>query len=507
MVTTRQRQIYAAATGPVAETTEFVTIGYVVDTNDPQQMGRVRVVCPMWGDSYDTLVDDLPWALYITPFGGQTNVGTRGPGIQTSEGGISYGMWAIPKVGAQVLVMCVDGDPQHRVYIGCLYDQHTPHTMPHGRWKYDDHPTLAKSSTNPKPYGPYTSLEGFIEPLNENLREAFGSKDEPSFEWRTRAGDYQVSAVDVSHLGRVYGSAPDDKQIRDGAWESTQGYQGSRMFSESSTSASAINYDSMVYSWTSPGFHAISMDDRQENCRMRFRTTAGHQIIMDDTNERIYIQTAKGNNWIELDQAGNIDVFTTNKVNIHSKKDINLTSDETIRMHAKKGIHMYSGTEIRQQAVGDIHTKSAANIRSHADASIYNDAGADVHTKAGGNIRAMAGGSWYAEGGSTVHLKSGSNMHLSGGGSFNGSAGGVMKLTGSTIHLNGPAAAPASASGTQPAAEQPAMWTNRVPDHEPFGRVMTKDDFSHEPEVAYDSDSNGRVERGTTITRGMYWRR
>lgn len=507
MAETNQRRIYAAAVGPTSETTESVTIGYVVDTNDPQQMGRVRAVCPMWGDSYQTNVDDLPWALYITPFGGQTNVGTRGPGIQTSEGGISYGMWAIPKVGSQVLVMCVDGDPQYRVYVGCLYDQLTPHTMPHGRWKFDDHPALEKSSANPKPYGPYTSREKFIEPLAQNLREAFAFKDEPNFEWRSRAADYQAAAIDVSHINSVYGDAPDDKQIRVDDWESTQGYQANRGVPDSPTSASAINYDSMTYSWTTPGFHAISMDDRQENCRVRFRTTAGHQIILDDTNERIYIQTAKGNNWIEMDQAGNIDVFTTNKVNIRSAKDINLTSDETIRMHAKKGIHMYSGSEIRTQAVGDIHTKSAANIRTHADASMYAEAGADIHTKAGSNVRTLAGASLYLEAGSNMHIRSSTNLNLQAGSSLNETAGAAIKLTGSAIHLNGPAATPASASGVQPPAEQPAMWTNRVPSHEPFGRVMTKGDFSHEPELPYNDKNNGRVERGTKIVRGMYWRR
>jgi hypothetical protein len=372
---------------------------------------------------------------------------------------------------------------------------------------YDDHPALTKKNANAVPYGPYTSREGFIEPLAENLREAFAVTDNPNFEWRSRAADHQVAAVDVSHLDHTYGNTPDDKQIRADEWESTQGYQASRQVATSPSSASAVNYDSMVYSWTTPGFHALSMDDRQENCRVRLRTTAGHQILMDDTNERIYIQTAKGNNWIEMDQAGNIDVFTTNKVNIRSRQDINLTSDMSIRMHAKDGIHMYSGSEIRAQAVGDIHVKTAANIRTHADASIYEEAGTDIHVKAGSNIREQAGASLYLEASSAIHAKSGSNFHIQAGGTLNETAGGVIKLTGSTIHLNGPAAAAASSSNAQSPAEQPAKWTNRVPDHEPYGRVMTKGDFTHEPEVPYNSKQNGRIERGIEIIRGMFWRR
>jgi phage baseplate assembly protein gpV len=478
MTLTRQHHAYTAATGPVKETNEFVTIGFVVDTNDPQQMGRIRAVCPTWGDSYGTPINDLPWALYITPFGGQTTVGTRGAGIQSSEGGIAYGMWAIPKVGAQVLIMCVDGDPQHRVYLGCMYDQFTPHTMPHGRWKYDDHPALEKSSSSSKPYGPYTSREGFIEPLAENLREAFAFKNEPNFEWRTRAADYQAAAIDVSHLNGVYGDAADDKQVKESGWVSTQGYQISRTDPQAPTSVTDKNYDNMVYSWTSPGFHSMSMDDRQENCRVRFRTTGGHQIILDDTNERIYIQTAQGRNWIEMDQAGNIDVFTTNKVNIRSRKDINLTSDASIRMHAKKGIHMYSGEEIRMHAMSDIHTRTPANIRTNAGSSIYTQAAANIH------------------------IKSGSNVNITAGATANIYAAGDIIETGSNIHLNGPVAETAAAP-----SEQPALWTNRVPDHEPWARTMTKDDTTHAPELAYTDKRVGKVERGIEIDRGMFWRR
>jgi hypothetical protein len=113
----------------------------------------------------------------------------------------------------------------------------------------------------------------------------------------------------------------------------------------------------------------------------------------------------------------------------------------------------------------------------------------------------------YIEAASALHAKTGSNMNLQAGASLNESAGSEIKLSGSVIHLNGPQAAAASASNVQPPAEQPAKWTNRVPAHEPYGRVMTKDDFTHEPEVPYDSDSNGRVERGINIVRGMFWRR
>lgn len=472
-----QRALFEAA-APQKLTQDYVTLGTVVDTNDPQQMGRVRVVCPQWGDSWSANVEDMPWAIYVAPFGGQTQMGTRGPGIQESEGGIAYGMWAVPKIGAQVVVMCIDGNPSTRMYFGCVYDQFTPHTMPHGRFMYDDHPELEKSGASPAPYGPYTSTEKYIQPLTANMKKAFGDKSEPSYEYRTRAADYTVSRVDISQIDHTYSKVQDDESVTHDGRSYTQGYQVSRSDPDAPSSYTTRNYDSMVYSITTPGFHAFSMDDRQENCRMRLRTTSGHQIILDDTNERIYIATAQGNNWIELDQDGNIDIYTSNKLSVHAAKDINLTSDETIRMYAKKGIHMHSDDEIRVDAAKDIHIKTQQNVRTKADQSIKAEAGQEFSVKTGTDLKLTSGGN--------THYNASSNMYC----------------TATEIHLNGPTAATADA-----AAEQPAFWTNKVPDHEPYARVMTKNDFTHDPELKYDDKKVGRVERGRVIARGMFWRR
>lgn len=473
---TKQHDIFQASAGQ--QNTTSPTLGIVADTNDPQQMGRVRVVCPQWGDSWNTELENLPWAMYMSPFGGQVQVGTRGPGVQSSDGGVAYGMWAIPKVGSQVVVMCVDGNPMARIAIGCVFDQFTPHTLPHGRFMYDDHPELQKAGDDAKPYGPYTSAETLIQPLSQNLRRAFGAVGEKNYEYRTRGADYTVSRVDVSQLPQTYSKVQDDKDVNEDGWISTQGYQASRQDPYGQSSLTDKNYDSMVYSFTSPGFHSFSMDDRQENCRVRFRTTSGHQIIMDDTNERIYIATAQGNNWIELDQEGNIDVFTTNKLNIHASREINMTSDETVRLYGKKGVHIKSDQDIRVQS------------------------GTDVHVKVGANLRLSTGASGFVQTGAAFHLQAGSTVNLQSGGSFQTLAGGGYAVDAPSIDMNSGLAGAASA-----AADQPAFWTNRVPMHEPWARTMTRTDFTHEPELAYDSKDAGRVERGRVIERGAFWRR
>lgn len=507
MKETIARRLHREAGGETALRQGMIlTVGTVVDTNDPQQMGRVRAVCPFFGDTFDMLITDVPWALCVTPFAGANQVGTRGPGLDSTDGYMAYGLWAIPKIGAQVIIGFLDGNVQQRIWLGCLHDQLTPHTMPHGRFMFDDHPTLEEDNDffqdgEVRPFGPYSTEEKFIKPTKDNLKTAFTSddstRDGKKYEWRTRGADYSVSAVDLEDLVATWSQHADDKDYVYEEWMNRQGYQLSRIRPDLQSPLTQHNFDNQVTALVSPGFHALSMDDRQENCRIRLRTTSGHQVILDDTNERIYIQTAGGENWIEMDQKGNIDVFTSNKVNIHAAKDINFTADETIRMYAGKGIHMYSGDEVRLQAAKDVHFKFAQNWHTHVSQDVYIQTDQDLNVK--------SGQASYWQSVDNIEVKSGADLNLTSGGTTNQNAGAAIIETAPAIHHNGPGATTA-APATSP-SELAAYWTSRVPDHEPWGRVMTKDDTTHDPEVSYTDASNGKVERGVAIPRGTYWRR
>lgn len=475
----QQHQLFTEAANQ-SPSNAFQTIGTVVDTNDPMEHGRLRVVCTQWGDTFDTPVDDIPWAMYVTPFGGHTHVGTRGPGLQSSTGGVAYGMWAIPKVGAQVLIGCVDGNTMTRIWLGCVFDPFVAHTLPHGRYLYDQHPALNQTGS---PVGPLTSSESPIEPLSMNMQRAFG--EQANHEFKTRGADYQAAAVSVDQLNQTYSNVPDDDGVTVDNWVSKQGYQTNRLDSK-------LGDDSTVYSLTTPGFHSLSMDDRQENCRIRMRTTSGSQVLLDDTNERIYVSTAGGSNWIEMDYAGNIDLFTTGNLSGRASGDINLTSDESIRLYGKKGVHIVSDEEIRITTPTTTLKGNALNVGLTGDLKTTS---ASAHINAD-NVFMTAG--------STLNLKGGSAAKLSGG-DIHISASGAILNTGSVIHLNGPSASPATTA--QLPTVKPAFYVSRLPTHEPFARCMTKDDNTISPEFAYADSRVNRVERGKDIPRGMFWRR
>lgn len=522
-----------------------ITIGFVVDTNDPQQNGRVRAVCPALGDSTSPnahVLEDIPWAQYLSPFGGVVDENLpRGPLLETDtekEGPLSYGFWSPPRVGAQVLVMCIDGDPQYRVYIGCINIPHTVHTLPHGRYSYNI-PTQNGQFLD----GPYSSSETPIQPLYDNITKSFtssnplGSNGRESIEWLSRGADYTASALDNQNITTSFSNIADDKDhevsLQDGSnFNKRQGYNYDRINPQQRFKSTGSRYDNSVHSWNTPGFHAISMDDRPENCRMRFRTTTGHQIILDDSNERIYVSTAEGKNWIEMDQQGNVDVYAERKISIHSDSDININAAENIRMNAKN-IHLNTSNELRAFSSNDLHLKTNGNFRIFSNDSFYIHSLNEINLLSNSAMKITSNNTLdikssdvFTSEASMVNISS-STINLSGttNGSFNGNITGQagFALTAglatpgapSPISIAGPSSVSASTASSSETIT--ANLTTRKPLHEPWPRISYNlnltdvSDPSSIPSHVLEHDVNSfkvNVEdHGTEFNRNPYWLR
>jgi len=277
-----------------------LTLGVVVDNADPMQNGRLKIYVPSY-DPIDYTVDDLPWAMYVSPFGGVTANYKVGPEQAELPGISAYGFWAIPKNGAHVLVGCIDGNPETRFYLGCVFMPEHNRTMPTGIDGVKSE--IDESGLYPQKDYPH---------MQERLTEAGLWKSDKHFKTR---GGYERS---ISHPSNKNSNKPTDN-----------GY--------ASKPLEPSKADSQTYTWTTPGRHTIVMSDVDDHCRIRVKTTNGQQILLDDTNERIYISTGKGKNWIELDEGnGKVYIYSDSKINIRAKNDLNLYSDENINIVANK---------------------------------------------------------------------------------------------------------------------------------------------------------------------------
>lgn len=499
------------------------SVGRVMDTNDPKQMGRIRVYIP-GVDRNTSRVRDLPFAIYCAPFAGHQQKQSRGPTDDAfTTGPVAYGMFAIPKVGTDVIVGCLNGDPNIRIWFGALYGDLLDGTLPHGRYLFDTEGNLD---------GPLSASEHPIQPLYDNYTEAYtrttataindGGKGLPprkNFEWRARGMDYQAAGlgnIQKNLDDQVVSSVADNRNYsfteEDGrpfkGGDYTQGYAESRIEPNLSYDPSMVdggkNLDPQTYSITTPGFNSLSMDDRPENARVRLRTGSGHQIILDDTNERIYISTATGNTWVEMDQCGNVDIYAARRVSIHSEIDVNITTGGTFRVTAKGGIHMDSEGEVRITSKKDTHIRSYKSTRVRSNES--------TNISSGGAMNVLAGTTLNISSSAATNINSGGLGAWTSGASLNFNASGNILQTASKIHMNGPTAA--TAKSAEQSGAHDAYFTNRVPEHEPWGRIMmaksaTDNDSGNQflLELPYTSREVGRLELGEVIPRNPRWHR
>jgi hypothetical protein len=365
-----------------------IVIGVVVDTDDPLQMGRLRIYCPDLNDD-PKKVQHLPWAVYASPFGGsiRNSCYTRGHDQKnaTSSGTTQYGFWAIPEKGANVLITCIAGDPRRRVWLGCLYEHGETSGLLNGVYDWE--------SLEGAPDGPFCSPGPDHEderiplnPLYNNLSEAF-KNEKDSAEWKTRGADYSGMVntnIDSFGTNKSLQDNEDDEWVKEKL--------GAMGYDWSSFKNLGAYLSSKIFGWLTPGLHSITFDDRPFNTRIRIRTTAGHQILLDDTNERIYISPFKGNAWLELDVSGNIDIFSGRRISMHATKDINFSTDETFRVKAKKGIFMYAGDTRGQSpldsipADGQIRIQSSNDMHIYSEGNLYQKINENMHLKIDGNL-------------------------------------------------------------------------------------------------------------------------
>jgi hypothetical protein len=148
----------------------------------------------------------------------------------------------------------------------------------------------------------------------------------------------------------------------------------------------------------------------------RIRTRTGHQLLMHNSEDLIYIGNSKGTTWIELTSNGKIDIYAQDSISIHSENDLNFRADRDINFEAGRNVNIKAaGGKMQLESVGSV------NIIAAADGKITVGAGFD--------------------------LVSGSGTKLSSGGATNIKSSGT-NIDGGDINLNSGTANPFNANST-----------------------------------------------------------
>ena len=319
-------------------------LAIIKNNADPARLGRLAVFVPDIGGDED---DSSKWYIvrYASPFMGST-LGL--PGSADSDNFSfsqqTYGFWAVPPdIGNFVLMTFVMGDPTRGYWFACVPNMQTTHMIP-GLARPAGNTTAGKIN-NDSTFGQGRISNTSYLPTSELVSESGSVDNNPEF--------YNLpKVVHVWQANIVIEQGLDRDPVRGTITSSSQRETPSQVVGLSSpgrTSPDTTDFPNLeellknqnlkistVQSFANrKGGHSLVMDDGDvygQSRLMRLRSSSGHQILMHDTEDLIYISNSKGTAWVELTPDGSVNIFSNSNVSIRAQQDLNLHADNNINI-------------------------------------------------------------------------------------------------------------------------------------------------------------------------------
>jgi len=343
---------------------------------------RVRVIATS-AVSTNANVDDTVVANYCSPFFG-TTFGTDQQelpdGAYTS--GQSYGMWMVPPdIGNKVLVMCTPAGDWY--WIGCIYDSSSHHMVPAigrnvgGKDRTRAPGSLPASGSSNLPVVEYSTSEA-------TAFDADGLENTPRY-----THEYQASRLIMQGLDR--------DPIRGAISSSSLRESPSNVYGISTPGRKVSKGDQVPGSpdlvYARQGGHTFVMDDGDKDGKdqlMRLRTTGGHQILMNDSENVLYIASASGQHWLEFSKNGQINVYGAAGFNLRTQGVLNLHSDVLLNMSAPNIKMTAMGND--KAPLGSISMATSGNFSASAVGMASLKCNGQLTLSAVGKASLVAGG-------------------------------------------------------------------------------------------------------------------
>jgi uncharacterized protein (DUF2345 family) len=397
-----------------------VYLGKVISVMDPTFNGKLRVT--LLRDQGNTIGDDNQTYIvnYASPFFGQTPFEAMGKNNNDfNDTQKSYGMWFVPPdVGVTVLCLFANGNPGEGYWFACLPPSFSNHMVPAigGTTEVDlsDEDKKKYNTKQPLPVGEINKRKNTEEQeknaelikkpvhpiadefltqgtLEDDVRgvttttsrrqvpnSVFGILTPGPLDWRNgskrmNTGPTQnqsLSAVAVSRLGGtqlVFDDGDDRYQRKE-----------------------APSTGPMLYADVNAGEKGQPNIPYNEYARLRTRT--GHQILLHNSEDLIYIANSKGTAWVELSSNGKIDIYGADSISVHSETDLNIRADRDVNIEAGRNINMKATAEY--VSPDELHRRDDNGniIRKIADANNYESGRIQIESAFNTNILIGANG-------------------------------------------------------------------------------------------------------------------
>jgi hypothetical protein len=373
---------HSSTTPPAPDPGPF--LAKVISHQDPSFMGtlQVELLRPI-GNNTDS--SELRTVSYLSPFYGVTATKFLGGNAENPTDGSnnynntqkSYGMWMVPPdVGTTVMVIFIQGDVKRGFWIGCVPDENMNFMVP----------GIAATAA--------VAGESFRSPVAEYNKRLVTTSIEPTNYLKPihpQYGNLQIQGLDKDDTrglttssarreapSMVFGIStpgPIDKNVN-----APKGKIGPKDAQVESAFISRLGGSSFVMddgdsaflrktfaNEGPPEYAAIEQNETGGNVNIphnelvRIRTRTGHQILLHNSEDLIYIGNAKGTTWIELTSNGKIDIYAEDSISVHSENDINFTADRDINLTAKRNFNLNSVGDNNLTATGTTNIRSGEN--------------------------------------------------------------------------------------------------------------------------------------------------
>jgi len=390
-------------------------LGIVKNNIDPTRSGRIQVYLKR----LNTPDQDNPktWTTvsYLSPFFGTVGNTNSPDNAGTFVGNPqSYGFWATPPdLNTEVLCVFLNGDPSFGYYIGCIPQAGLMHMVP-ALGSSDN--ILTNNDAESDNYGGATRLP--VTEINDANR-AQNNSDKLIKQPRP-VHTFQASILNTQGLlrdpdrgtigssssrespSRVFGISTPGRPIYKGGYDD-------KTITAAVTDKTIPDKNFSVIGRT--GGHSIVLDDGDltgKDQLMRFRTTMGHQILLNDSAQTLFIIHANGQSYIELGKEGTIDMYSTNSVNIRTQGDLNLHADNNININAMKDLNI-SAENIRMESSKETTSFVGTTFKNYTKGEFTVKVDTKMSLASGGDASVASKGTTYINGGPNVNLNTGSS--------------------------------------------------------------------------------------------------
>lgn len=419
---------------------------------------------------------------YLSPFYGVTpNAAlTANDGYEHTQK--SYGMWMVPPdVGTKVLVIFAEGNANFGYWIGCIPADYMNFMVPDGKAATENTTGITPPPLRGRklPVGEYNkAIESgarvdptlFAKPYNKDFTESLEIQGLLNDEVR---GTTTTSAR-REMPSMVFGiSTPGPKDRRDGSPTVEIGTAGNKVSIPSNRlGGSAFVMDDgderfvrATHAEDGPPIYKNkganeTGGDRTipQNELMRFRTRTGHQILMHNSEDLIYIGNARGTTWIEMSSDGKIDIHAQDSVSIMTENDLNITAERDINMEAGRNVNIKAVGRATDSTSGRVQIESTQDFNLHVGRNSKITVTKNQHT--------VVKESHYIDTTKTLHIKSGKDNRLTAGANTFINSAKEHRETATYVHMNGPVAPIAN-----PAQQVTPLTTNTLPRVRPGGVI------------------------------------